>query len=323
MIEVEGLTKIYGSPHQAPALAGVSFSVGKGEIAGFLGPNGAGKTTAMRILCGLLSPTRGSARIGGAEAGSREARRRIGFLPEAAPVYLDMSVRDYLVHMAALRGVPRKMRAERLEAALDAGKLEEHADTTISRLSKGFRQRVGLAQAVVHDPEVLILDEPSAGLDPRQRAETRRFIQGLGRERTVLLSTHILPDVAQLCERVIVIHRGRIASPNALENTGADTLALTLRRAPRDGEAVGALLRALPGVRDAARTRLGSVGSADVADAARAGQSWSLLLHPSADAGSVGEAVSQAAVERDWGLCEVWPARGSLEETFLSLTRDE
>ena len=319
MIEVEALTKIYGSPLSAPALSEVSFSVARGEVAGLLGPNGAGKTTLMRILCGLLAPTRGSASIGGSEIGSAEARRRIGFLPENAPVYLDMTVRDYLVHMAALRGVPKKQRAERLEAALDAGKLEEHADTLIARLSKGFRQRVGLAQAVVHDPEVLILDEPSAGLDPRQRVETRRFIQGLGRERTVLLSTHILPDVAQICERVIVIHRGRIASADALPAGRATSLHLRLRRGPRGGDEAGAVLRALPGVRDATRSGVEHAANEEQG----VPQSWSLLLREEASPDDVGEAVARACSERGWGLAELWPARGSLEEAFLSLTRDE
>ena len=304
MIEVENLSKIYGSSLE-PALDDVSFRVERGEAVGFLGPNGAGKTTTMRILAGLMAPTSGTARVDGFDIGedSRAVRRRIGYLPENAPLYLDMTVRDYLMYVAALRGVPTKKRSERLEAALDAGKLEDRVDVLIAKLSKGYRQRVGLAQAIVHDPDVVILDEPSAGLDPRQRVETRRVIAELAREHTVLLSTHILPDVQETCGRVLIINRGRLVAEDQtahLAHSDEHALRLQLRRAP-DG--VAAKLRAIKGVREA---------EIEVSGA------WN--VRASRD---VREEVAALCVRENWGLLELSTARRSLEDAFLALTTED
>ena len=304
MIEVEKLSKIYGSSLE-PALDAVSFRVERGEAVGFLGPNGAGKTTTMRILAGLMAPTSGTARVDNFDIGedSRQVRRRIGYLPENAPLYLDMTVRDYLMYVASLRGVPAKKRSERLEAALDAGKLEDRVDTLIAKLSKGYRQRVGLAQAIVHDPDVVILDEPSAGLDPRQRVETRRVIAELAREHTVLLSTHILPDVQETCGRVLIINRGRLVAEDKtahLAHSDEHAVRLQLRRAP---EGVAAKLRAIKGVREAESEVFGA---------------WN--VRASRD---VREEVAALCVRENWGLLELSAARRSLEDAFLALTTEE
>ena len=211
MIEVQGLTKFYG---ERPAIQDVTFSVPKGQVLGFLGPNGAGKSTTMRILTGFLGISAGTASVDGFDVftHSLEARRRIGYLPETNPLYNEMRVTGFLELMCKLRGVPPSKRRARVEHAIDACGLEDRRREVIGRLSKGLRQRVGLAQAIVHDPVVLILDEPTAGLDPAQTRETRTLVKELGREHTVILSSHILPEVAATCERVLIINEGRIVA---------------------------------------------------------------------------------------------------------------
>lgn len=309
MIEVQNLSKLYGTSH---AVEDVSFQVGKGEILGLLGPNGAGKTTTMRILTGFMAPTSGTARIAGFDIleNSLEVRQNIGYLPESAPLYTEMTVRDYLNHMAAIRGVPKSKRNERLEAALDAGKIEDRVDTIIRKLSKGYRQRVGIAQAVIHNPPVLILDEPSAGLDPRQRAETRQFIKSLAKEHTVILSTHILPDVQESCDRVIIINKGKIVAQDTMENLaaiGSDNVSLTLTL-KRPSESVLEKLEALPGV-----------------TAASAGPEMpeqTFLLEVQADS-DLREEVARLCVQEDWGLLELTRSRTTLEDVFLALTTHE
>ena len=311
MIEVQNLSKAYGS---ANAVEDISFSVGKGEILGFLGPNGAGKTTTMRVLTCFMAPTSGTARIAGHDIldNSLEVRRNIGYLPENAPLYLEMTVRDYLNHVAALRGVPKSKRNERLEAALDAGKIEDRADTIIRKLSKGYRQRVGIAQAVIHDPPVLILDEPSAGLDPRQRVETRRFIKSLAKEHTIILSTHILPDVQETCDRVVIINKGKIVASDKTENLaahkGAQRISVTLNHAPQDA---AAKLQNLAGVTTVFPAPLNDVGES------------TLMVEAEAKT-DVREAVARLCVQENWGLLELSRARTTLEDVFLELTtRDE
>jgi ABC-2 type transport system ATP-binding protein len=306
MIEVRNLSKTYGAATNAPALDDVSFKVSRGEIVGFLGPNGAGKTTTMRLLAGLMAPSGGQASIAGHPIGSREARACLGYAPENAPAYPDMSVRDFLVHLAALRGVPKNKRPERLEAALDAGKLEERADMLIGKLSKGMRARLGLAQAIVHDPPVVILDEPSAGLDPRQRVETRRFIRSLAREHTILLSTHILPDVQEVCERVLIIHRGRLVAREELASpeSGAWTLKLSVRRAPHD---LVTHLQTIEGVREVERESQSEGAS-----------TWSVRCEADAR-----EEIARACADGNWGLLEISREERSLEALFLSATADE
>lgn len=217
MIEVKNLTKYYG---KRLAVDDISFNVAKGEIVGFLGPNAAGKTTTMRILTGFLAPTRGDVKVAGYDimTNSLEARRHIGYLPEAIPLYTDMTIRGYLDFLARLRGVPGDRVKARVEDVVGLCHLEEYFDVLIGKLSKGFRQRVGVAQAIVHEPGVLILDEPTIGIDPIQIASTRQLIKELGKEHTVLISTHILPEVSMVCERVIIIHQGKIIAEDRIEN---------------------------------------------------------------------------------------------------------
>lgn len=217
MIEVKHLTKTYGS---ITAVDDVSFSIATGEAAGFLGPNGAGKTTTMRILTGFLPATSGTVTIEGFDVfkDSFEVRRRIGYLPETPPLYLEMTVRSYLRHVGKLKAIPRGQVAAAADRVLEECGLEHVAGRLCGHLSKGYRQRVGLAQALIHQPAVLILDEPTVGLDPAQIIEIRSLIRGLAAERTVILSTHILPEVQQICGKVVLINGGRIA----LESDMAD-----------------------------------------------------------------------------------------------------
>src|SRR5512136_2381989 len=218
MIEVEGLTKDYGARR---AINNLTFQAKTGEILGFLGPNGAGKTTTMRILTGFMPPTMGTASVAGFDVvdKSLEVRKRVGYLPETVPLYPDMTVFGYLKFMADLRHI--KNADERVDDVLEVVHMEERSNGYISNLSKGMRQRIGLAQALLHEPEVLILDEPTIGLDPAQIIEVRRIIQELGRDRTVLLSTHILSEAEQVCDRVLIINKGYIVaedSPQRLQS---------------------------------------------------------------------------------------------------------
>ena len=217
MIKVESLSKTYG---ERLAVDNISFDIKKGEIVGFLGPNGAGKTTTMRAITGYLIPTEGEVWV--AECNMRkdplQARQHIGYLPETIPLYTDMTTRAYLSFAAKLRGLDSKAALRRIDEVVDVCQLEEYLDVLTGKLSKGFRQRVGLAQAIIHDPEVLILDEPTVGIDPLQVVQTKEMIKELGRKRTILLSTHILPEVNLICERVIIINHGRIVAEDSIEN---------------------------------------------------------------------------------------------------------
>ncbi len=217
MIEVQDLTKSYGT---VTAVDHVSFTVNKGEILGFLGPNGAGKTTTMRILTGYMPATSGTARIAGFDVfeDSLEVRRHIGYLPEAPPVYPDMTVASYLDFVARIKNVPAERRAERVSDAMHKTNIADKRDQLIKRLSRGYKQRVGLAQALVHDPDVIILDEPTVGLDPKQIIEVRHLIKGLAGSHTIILSTHILPEVSMTCDRVVIINKGKIAAVDTPEN---------------------------------------------------------------------------------------------------------
>lgn len=217
MIEVENLSKSFGS---TAAITDVTFSVKEGEILGFLGPNGAGKTTTMRILTGYLPASQGTATIGGYEVHqhSLDVRKRIGYLPEHPPLYLDMTVQGFLQFVTQIKGVPRRDRAQKINRALERCFLEEKRHTLIRKLSKGYRQRVGVAQAIVHDPPVIILDEPTIGLDPRQMIEVRNLIQTLAGDHTIILSTHILSEVSMTCDRVTIISNGRVVATNTPEN---------------------------------------------------------------------------------------------------------
>jgi ABC-2 type transport system ATP-binding protein len=306
LIEILGLTKYYG---RVEALRNVSFSVARGEVVGFLGPNAAGKTTTLRILTGYLPATSGSATVAGYDVfnDSLEVRKRIGYLPETVPLYPEMTVRSYLGFCARLRGVSRPDRDARVADAVEKGRLGEVRDTIIGRLSKGFRQRVGIAQALVHDPEVLILDEPTIGLDPRQIIETRELIKGLGRDHTIILSTHILPEVSMTCSRVVIINRGRIVAEDSTEG-----LAARLRSSTR------LLVRVLRPESDAAAALAGLGGVTGV----RHEDESTFLVESKLDA-DVREAVARLAVDRNWGLVELRPVELSLEDVFLHVTTEE
>src|SRR5918992_6063266 len=217
VIEVQHLTKRYGP---VTAVDDVSFRVERGEILGFLGPNGAGKTTTMRVLTGAMPPTEGRAIVAGFDVMDQplEAKRRTGYLPETPPLYPDMSVRDYLDFVAKIKGVPRADRRARVTAVMERTRVADMAKRLCGKLSKGYKQRVGLAQALLHNPDVLILDEPTAGLDPKQIIETRKLIKELAGDHTIILSTHILPEVSQTCNRVVIINKGRVVAVDTPDN---------------------------------------------------------------------------------------------------------
>jgi len=310
LIQVENLTKYYG---EYAAIENVSFAVEKGEILGFLGPNAAGKTTTMRILTGFLQPTSGKATVAGFDVVSEslEARKRIGYLPENVPLYDDMTPRSYLQYAARLKGVESRQVNKRVEEVMEATRITDHAEVLISKLSKGYRQRVGLAQALIHNPDVLILDEPTVGLDPNQIVEIRQLIKGLGGDRTIILSTHILPEVEMLCGRIVIIHEGKVAAMDTPDN-----LALRLRRAQQIGvhvrgpeREVQAKLAALPGV-----LRVQVV---------RAGDSVVELLVDGEEKHDVREALASAIVSNGWGLRHMAEVGMSLEEIFRQLTSEE
>lgn len=303
MIEVEGLTKDYGTRR---AIDQLSFTAEKGEILGFLGPNGAGKTTTMRILCGYMPPTAGQARVAGFDVveKSLEVRRRVGYLPETVPLYPDMTVFDYLKYMADLHRVPQA--DERVEQVLELVHMEERADGYVGNLSKGMRQRIGLGQALLHQPEVLILDEPTIGLDPAQIVEVRNLIRELGKERTVLLSTHILSEAQQLCDRVLIINKGRIVvedTPQRLSARvlGAQRVALKVR-----GDDDG-LQKVVSGV-------------AGVTRAVYSANGCEFETQPGLD---LRPEVARAVIGAGYDLLELRPLGASLEEVFMELTRDE
>jgi ABC-2 type transport system ATP-binding protein len=307
MIEVESLTKRYG---RATAVDGVSFRVEKGEILGFLGPNGAGKTTTMRILTCYLPPTEGTARVAGHDvfAQPMEVKKRVGYLPESPPLYPDMSVRDYLDFCARIKGVPRKDQRTRVADAIERCRVGDVRDKLIAKLSKGYRQRVGLAQAILHNPDVLILDEPTAGLDPKQIIETRELIRSLAGTHTVVLSTHILPEVSMTCGRVVIINQGRVVAEDTPENLtrrlkGAGTVRV---EALGDASAVLEAVKAVPGVL-AAHPRGGHDGSVIVDVEAEAGQ-------------DVRAELAWAVVTRGHKLLGLQQLGMSLEEIFLHLT---
>jgi ABC-2 type transport system ATP-binding protein len=313
LIEVQGLTKFYG---ERPAIQDVTFSVPKGQVLGFLGPNGAGKSTTMRILTGFLSMSSGKATIAGFDVFSHslEARRRIGYLPETNPLYNEMRVAGFLDLMCRLRSVAPSKRRARIEHAIDVCGLKDRRSEIIARLSKGLRQRVGLAQAIVHDPEVVILDEPTAGLDPAQTRETRNLIKELGREHTVILSSHILPEVAATCERVLIINQGRLVADDTPQR-------LTERFGRSHGQEVEMVLL---GDLDAEEVeeKLREVEGVDEVAVSSAGEGlWEVVVNGH----SVGlrEELTRAAVAAGLGVREVQAHKLTLEDVFLSLTADE
>jgi ABC-2 type transport system ATP-binding protein len=310
VIEVQHITKRYG---RITAVDDVSFRVERGEILGFLGPNGAGKTTTMRILTGYMPPTEGKAMVAGHDVFNQpiEAKRRTGYLPETPPLYPDMTVREYLDFVAKIKGVPPKERRNRVASTMERARVADMAARHCSKLSKGYRQRVGLAQALIHNPEVLILDEPTVGLDPKQIIETRDLIRNLGGDHTIVLSTHILPEVAQTCQRVVIINKGRVVAVDTPENLtarlkGAETMYVQI---DSDGADAAAVLQTIPGVtRVAASDGKGAAGGFEV---------------ESVRGNDVRREIARTVVNRGWGLLELRPMRMSLEEIFLQVTTDE
>jgi ABC-2 type transport system ATP-binding protein len=304
MIRVEGLTKDYGARR---AVENLTFNAEKGEILGFLGPNGAGKTTTMRILSGYMPPTSGKVEIAGFDVveQSLEVRRRVGYMPETVPLYPDMTVFDYLKFMADLRHLSDA--EDRVDDVLEKVHMEDRADGYIGKLSKGMRQRVGLAQALLHEPEVLILDEPTIGLDPAQITDVRKLIQDIGRERTILLSTHILSEAQQVCNRVLIINKGKIVvedTPEKLQArlSGAQRIVL---KVGGDSDGLLNILKHVEGVNRVVPNVNGAVEFENI---------------PGQDPRP---AVARAVVEAGYDLLEIRPIGLSLEEIFLQLTRDE
>lgn len=308
MIEVRHLSKSYAD---TLAVDDVSFHLKRGEVLGFLGPNGAGKSTTMRILTCFMPPTSGSATIAGFDifAHSLEVRRNVGYLPENVPLYDDMRVSEFLDYRAHLKGVPRKARKKRIDDVMEKCWISGVRNRIIGQLSKGYRQRVGLAEALVHDPKILILDEPTIGLDPNQIRKVRGLIKGLGGEYTVLLSTHILPEVEAVCGRVIIIDRGKIVAMDSPENLtrrikGGMRLRLEVRG---PGAEIQAALERIPGV-----TRIDRQGNGVSV--------FSVSVEPGRD---VREEIFTAIAANQWALREMRSEVVSLEEVFVHITTRE
>jgi ABC-2 type transport system ATP-binding protein len=311
------LTKTYGRPGDGRALAldGASFEVGAGEVVGLLGPNGAGKTTLMRLLTCFLSPTRGTAWIGGCSIADdpRGARRAVGYLPEAVPLPPEMRVSEYLAFRAALKGIGRRSRAGALDAAIERAGLGDRRRQIIGTLSRGYRQRVGLADALLGRPPILILDEPMVGLDPNQIRETRALIRELGRERTVLLSTHVLSDVEAVATRVIILHRGRVVAEQATDASAArapGSRRLIVEVKAQDRAGAEAAFRGAPGLAEV--VALDETHLALTPTAAAAGHDG--------DGGEAREAVFRLAVAAGLSLRELRAEEPSLEEIFSRAT---
>jgi ABC-2 type transport system ATP-binding protein len=325
VIEVQHITKRYGN---VTAVDDVSFRVERGEILGFLGPNGAGKTTTMRILTGYMPPSEGRAMVAGYDVfnDAIAAKRRTGYLPETPPLYPDMTALEYLDFVARIKGIPSRDRKPRVTAVMERTRITDVAHRHCGKLSKGYRQRVGLAQALIHNPDVLILDEPTAGLDPKQIIETRELIRSLAGNHTIVLSTHILPEVAQTCDRVVIINKGRVVAIDTPHNLtarlkGAATMYVQID-AP--GADAGAALAAVPGV-----TRVSSAdhprgAAATDLDAAPppAGLPLAFEVESEPDV-DVRRELARAVVTRGWGLLELRPVRMSLEDVFLQVTTEE
>jgi ABC-2 type transport system ATP-binding protein len=310
MVSVRNLTKTFG---RTVAVDDISFDVSRGEVLGFLGPNGAGKTTTMRVLTCYLTPNTGSVKIAGFDIldNSLEVRRRVGYLPENAPIYQDMDVISYLGFVADVRGIPKADAPRQIERMIDTCGLEKVVGRNIGQLSKGYKQRVGLAQTLIHNPDILVLDEPTTGLDPSQIIEIREIIKEIGKERTVILSTHILPEVEATCSRVLIINEGRIVASGTPEE-----------------------LQGVAGGEDAIYVSI-SAGDAPVSDSlaeiesvtsvTRVGESGEYIryLVKSINREDIGEAIFKAAVDNNWKLNELRMEKLSLEDIFLKLTTRE
>jgi ABC-2 type transport system ATP-binding protein len=310
VIEVNHLTKRYG---RVTAVDDVTFRVERGEILGFLGPNGAGKTTTMRILTGYMPATDGTAVVAGFNVFEQplDAKRRTGYLPETPPLYPDMTVREYLDFVSRIKGLPPAGRRARVDAAMERTRVADMRDRHCGKLSKGYRQRVGLAQAILHNPEVLILDEPTAGLDPKQIIETRELIKGLAGDHTIILSTHILPEVSQTCQRVVIINKGRVVAVDTPANLtkrlrGSEVLYVEVDPGAADPRP---LFERLPGVTRVSETARHDGAAGYEVETARGHD--------------IRRELARAVVQEGWGLLELRPTGMSLEEIFLQVTTSE
>jgi len=310
VIEVQHLTKRYGP---VTAVEDITFRVERGEIFGFLGPNGAGKTTTMRVLTGYMPATEGKAIVAGFDVFDQplEAKRRTGYLPETPPLYPDMTVGEYLSFVAKIKGVASAGRKERIRAVMERTRVADMVDRQCGKLSKGYKQRVGLAQALIHNPDVLILDEPTAGLDPKQINETRELIKELAGDHTIILSTHILPEVSQTCQRVGIINKGKIVAVDTPEN-------LTTRL--RGNETMYIKVDASGANAEAALSRIAGVTRVSEADRRDSIVGYEVEGEQGRD---VRRDLARAVVTSGWGLLELRPMRLSLEEVFLSLTTED
>ena len=313
------MSKSYGP---FPAVIDVSFEVLQGEIVGFLGPNGSGKTTTMRVITGFTPPTEGEVTVGGYDVVSHslDVRRHIGYLPETVPLYVDMNVTDYLTYMGGIRGMNKSWVKERLPKVIDMVRLGEYRNTLVGRLSKGYRQRTGIAQAILHDPDILILDEPTIGIDPVQVVETRELISDLGSEHTMLLSSHILPEVSAICKRVLVINDGRIVADD-----DPDSLSAKLQHSERIEVSVrGAetpnfidAMRHIPIVIDARSDQRVSI----LQRAER--EHFTPFIVDARPNEQASEQIAKTIINNGWGLTNLTPLPMTLEEIFLELTTEE
>ena len=309
VIQATGLTHYYGPQ---PAIEDVNFGVKKGEILGFLGPNGAGKTTTMRILTGFMPPTEGKVTVGGFDVveQSLEVRRRVGYLPETVPLYTEMSVNSYLKYMGSLRGMEPKRIKRRITEVIDVCRLGDYHKTIIGKLSKGFRQRVGIAQAILHEPEILVLDEPTIGIDPIQVVETRKLIQDLGKQQTVVLSSHILPEVSMICQRVLIIHQGRIVAEDTPDNLAGRLQGVDRLEVEVGGPSAQVLpvLKKVSGVIQVTHSRQ---------------QNRDVYTIQAKQGQDLRDEISRAVVSNDWSLLNLQQVGMTLEDIFLRLTTEE
>ena len=308
MIQVQNLTKRYG---KLVAIDNVSFSVGQGEILGFLGPNGAGKTTTMRIISGYMPPTDGTVRVGDFDVieDSIKVKRQIGYLPENPPLYNDMTVQGYLDFVADIKNVPGKNRKAKIDLAMERCGIADVRKRLIGNLSKGYRQRIGIAQAIVHDPAILVLDEPTIGLDPKQIIEIRYLIKSLAGDRTVILSTHLLPEVTMTCTRVVIINEGKIVLEESLETlsqrvNGAQILFLKLNYNDR-GNDVNEKILSIPTISEVKESAYGE------------------FIIQTKGGADIREELVKMVVENGWGLLELRPLTHALEEVFLRVISTE
>ena len=312
MIELKNITKYYGD---FPAVTDISFKIEKGEIVGLLGPNGAGKSTTMKMITGFMPPTSGELTVGGNDIVSQsiEARRKIGYLPETVPLYTDMTVYSYIEYMGMLRGLSKKNIKSKVDNVIEICTLEDYRNSLISKLSKGFRQRVGISQAIIHEPEVLVLDEPTIGIDPNQVVETRQLIKNLSGEHTLILSSHILPEVSSICERVLIIHEGEIAASDTIENlsslmSGKNKIEADIIGSPQ------AIVTELEKINDVKSVQF-SIN--------KSSSEFSTFSIESEINSDIRSEIAKIIINNDWGLIRLQSMGMSLEDIFLQITTAE